>query len=88
MTQCQLDAYAVLVRELPALVEELKKANKLKALELRLKTQYEWRPPTFVEDMNKLTDIMKRLNDVGRHSCRKMRKVRIIKGKQVVNLPR
>ena len=60
MTQCQLDAYAVLVRELPALVEELKKANKLKALELRLKTQYEWRPPTFVEDMDKLSDIMKR----------------------------
>ena len=60
MTQCQLDAYAVLVRELPALVEELKKANKLKALELRLKTQYEWRPPTSAEGMDELSDIMKR----------------------------
>ena len=60
MTQCQLEAYAVLVRELPARVEELKKANKLKALELRLKTQYEWRPPTSVEDMDELSDIMKK----------------------------
>ena len=50
----------MLVRELPALVEELKKANKLKALELRLKTQYEWRPPTFAEGMDELSDIMKR----------------------------
>ena len=60
MTQCQLDAYAVMVRELPALVEELKKANELKALELRLKTQYEWHPPTSVEGMDELSDIMKR----------------------------
>ena len=60
MTQCQLDAYAVLVRELPALVEELKKANELKALELGLKIQYEWQPAASAEDLDELAAIMKK----------------------------
>ena len=60
MTQCQLDAYAVLVRELPALVEELKKANELKALELRLRIQYEWQPAASAGDLDELADIMKK----------------------------
>ena len=49
----------MLARELPALVEELKKANKHKALELRLKPQYEWQPATSAEGMDELEDIMK-----------------------------
>ena len=60
MTQCQLDAYTVLVRELPALVEELKKANELKALELGLRIQCEWQPAASAEGMDELSDIMKR----------------------------
>ena len=60
MPQAQLNALLAIVHQLPAIVKELKKANELKALELRLKTQYEWCPPTSIEDMNKLADIMKK----------------------------
>lgn len=67
MLQTQLNAMLAVVHQLPAIVKELKKANelkalelRLKALELRLKTQYEWCPPTSIEDMNKLADIMKK----------------------------
>ena len=41
MPQAQLNALLAIVHQLPAIVKELKKANELKALELRLKTQYE-----------------------------------------------
>ena len=60
MPQAQLNALLAVAHQLPAIAEELKKANELKALELRLKTQYEWHPPTSVEGMDELSDIMKR----------------------------
>lgn len=59
MPQAQLNALLAVAHQLPAIAEELKKANKLKALELKLKARYEWRPPTYVEDMDELSDIMK-----------------------------
>ena len=60
MPQAQLNVLLAVAHQLPAIAEELKKANELKALELRLKTQYEWHPPTSVEGMDELSDIMKR----------------------------
>ena len=49
-----------IIHQLPTIAKELKKANELKALELRLKIQYEWRPATSAEDLDELADIMKR----------------------------
>ena len=46
--------------QLPAIAEELKKANELKALELRLRIQYEWQPAASAGDLDELADIMKK----------------------------
>ena len=59
MPQAQLNALLAVAYQLPVIAEELKKANELKALELRLKIQNEWRPSTAVEDLDELADIMK-----------------------------
>ena len=60
MLQTQLNAMLAIIHQLPTIAKELKKANELKALELRLKIQYEWRPATSAEDLDELADIMKR----------------------------
>ena len=60
MPQAQLNALLAVAHQFPAIAEELKKANELKALELRLKIQYEWQPATSAEDLDELADIMKR----------------------------
>ena len=60
MLQTQLNAMLAIIHQLPAIAEELKKANELKALELRLRIQYEWQPATSAEDLDELADIMKR----------------------------
>lgn len=60
MLQTQLNAMLAIIHQLPTIAKELKKANELKALELRLKIQYEWQPATSAEDLDELTDIMKR----------------------------
>jgi hypothetical protein len=62
MPQAQLNALLAVAHQLPAIAKELKKANELKALELRLKIQYEWRPSTAVEDLDELAGIMKKAN--------------------------
>lgn len=62
MPQAQLNALLAVAHQLPAIAKELKKANELKALELRLKIQYEWRPSTVVEDLDELAGIMKKAN--------------------------
>lgn len=60
MLQTQLNAMLAIIHQLPTIAKELKKANELKALELRLKIQYEWQPATSAEDLDELADIMKR----------------------------
>ena len=44
--QAQLNALLAVTHQLPALVKELRKANRLKALELKIKIQNDWRPST------------------------------------------
>ena len=60
MLQTQLNAMLAIIHQLTTIARELKKANELKALELRLKIQYEWQPATSAEDLDELADIMKR----------------------------
>ena len=62
MPQAQLNALLAVAHQLPAITQELRKANKLKALELRLKIQYEWRPSTAVEDLKELSRISEKDN--------------------------
>lgn len=57
MPQAQLNALLAVAHQLPAIAQELKKANELKSLEIRLKIQYEWRPSTAVDDLNELSRI-------------------------------
>lgn len=67
MLQTQLNAMLAIIHQLPTIAKELKKANELKALELRLKAlelrlkiQYKLQPAASVEDPDELADIMKR----------------------------
>ena len=60
MPQVQLNSLLAIAHQLPAIAEELKKANELKALELRLKIQYEWQPAASAGDLDELADIMKK----------------------------
>lgn len=46
MPQAQLNALLAVAHQLPALVKELRKANELKALELKIRIQNDWRPST------------------------------------------
>lgn len=42
MPQAQLNALLAVAHQLPAIVKELKKANDLKALELKIRIQNDW----------------------------------------------
>lgn len=57
MPQAQLNALIAVVHQLPAIVKELRKANELKALELKIRIQNDWRPSTVVEDLKELSRI-------------------------------
>lgn len=57
MPQAQLNALLAVVHQLPAIVKELRKANELKALELKIRIQNDWRPSTVVEDLKELSRI-------------------------------
>lgn len=55
MPQSQLNAYLSLAYRLPEIVKQLEIANKLKALELKLKFNGFVRPtPTWAEEVDKL----------------------------------
>lgn len=44
MPQTQLNALLAVAHQLPAIAKELRKANELKALELKIRIQNDWRP--------------------------------------------
>lgn len=46
MPQTQLNALLAVAHQLPAIAKELRKANELKALELKIRIQNDWRPST------------------------------------------
>ena len=57
MPQAQLNALLSVAHQLPAIVKELRKANELKALELKIRIQNDWRPSTAAEDLKELARI-------------------------------
>lgn len=55
MPQIQMDAYLTLVRQLPEIAKQMEIANKLKALELKLKFHGMVEPiPEWVSDIDKI----------------------------------
>lgn len=56
MPTCQMDAYLAIAHQIPAITEELRKANRLKALELKIRIQNDW--PNSSELLDEIDKIM------------------------------